>query len=234
MNQQVLGHSRLQRRRAPRPDVLGDHPSRRSARTPRLRCASCSPGPSRSTRSRSATCARTARAVWSLTTVTLLKDAAGQPQRFIGVIEDITRAQARRSGAARGDPHPRAAQRDRARSLASKLDLQALVQAVTDAATQLSGAQFGAFFYNTTDENGDAFLLYTLSGAPREAFEKFGQPRATRAVRPDLSRRSADPLRRRAERIRATARWRRITACRQGICRCAAIWPCRCGRAPAR
>jgi signal transduction histidine kinase/ActR/RegA family two-component response regulator len=43
----------------------------------------------------------------------------------------------------------------------------------------LSGAQFGAFFYNTTDENGDAFLLSTLSGAPREAFETFGNPRTT-------------------------------------------------------
>jgi PAS domain S-box-containing protein len=64
-------------------------------------------------------------------------------------------------------------------SLASKLDLQSLVQAATDAATQLSGAKFGAFFYNTTDERGDAFMLYTLSGAPREAFDKFGYPRAT-------------------------------------------------------
>jgi signal transduction histidine kinase/ActR/RegA family two-component response regulator len=64
-------------------------------------------------------------------------------------------------------------------TLASNLGLQTLVQAVTDAATQLSGAKFGAFFYNTTDESGDAFMLYTLSGAPREAFEKFGQPRAT-------------------------------------------------------
>ena len=34
-------------------------------------------------------------------------------------------------------------------------------------------------FTTSTDENGDAFLLYTLSGAPREAFEKFGKPRAT-------------------------------------------------------
>ena len=68
-------------------------------------------------------------------------------------------------------------------TLSSKLDLQALVQAVTDAATELSGAQFGAFFYNTTDENGDAFMLYTLSGAPREAFDGFGQPRATAALR---------------------------------------------------
>ena len=65
------------------------------------------------------------------------------------------------------------------RSLASNLDLQSLVQEVTDAATLLTGAQFGAFFYNVTDDDGEAFRLYTLSGAPREAFEKFGQPRAT-------------------------------------------------------
>ena len=63
--------------------------------------------------------------------------------------------------------------------LASTLDLRAVVQAVTDAATELSGAEFGSFFYNTTDENGDAFLLYTLSGAPPEAFAGFGKPRAT-------------------------------------------------------
>src|SRR4030095_16303058 len=54
-----------------------------------------------------------------------------------------------------------------------------LLQAVTDIGTQLAGAEFGAFFFNTTDENGDAFQLYTLSGAPREAFEGFGRPRAT-------------------------------------------------------
>ena len=63
--------------------------------------------------------------------------------------------------------------------LASKLDLQALLQAVTDAATELSGARVGAFFYNTTNVDGDAFLLFTISGTPRDAFERFGQPRAT-------------------------------------------------------
>ncbi|MDF3035315.1 MAG: two-component hybrid sensor and regulator [Paucimonas sp.] len=63
--------------------------------------------------------------------------------------------------------------------LASQLDLQSLLQSVTDAATRLSGAQFGAFFYNSVNEDGEAFLLYTLSGAPREAFERFGHPRAT-------------------------------------------------------
>lgn len=64
-------------------------------------------------------------------------------------------------------------------ALASKLDLQKLVQSITDSATQLSGAKFGAFFYKTVDEIGEAHMLYTLSGAPREAFDQFGHPRAT-------------------------------------------------------
>jgi PAS domain S-box-containing protein len=64
-------------------------------------------------------------------------------------------------------------------SLAAQLDLQTLVQTMTDSATQLSGAAFGAFFYNVSDQDGKSFLLYTLSGAPREAFERFGMPRNT-------------------------------------------------------
>ncbi len=64
-------------------------------------------------------------------------------------------------------------------NFASTLNLQELVQAITDAGTKLSGAEFGAFFYTSHDENGDALQLFTLSGAPREAFAKFGHPRAT-------------------------------------------------------
>jgi signal transduction histidine kinase/ActR/RegA family two-component response regulator len=60
-------------------------------------------------------------------------------------------------------------------ALASKLELQDLVQTVTDAATELTGAQFGAFFYTVSDSKGEAFTLYALSGATREAFEDFGQ-----------------------------------------------------------
>lgn len=63
--------------------------------------------------------------------------------------------------------------------LASKLDVEEVLQAVTDAATAIVGARFGAFFYNSIDEHGESFVLYTLSGAPREAIAKFGQPRAT-------------------------------------------------------
>jgi signal transduction histidine kinase/CheY-like chemotaxis protein len=65
------------------------------------------------------------------------------------------------------------------RTLASNLDIKSLVQAATDAATKVIGAEFGAFFYNVADPSGDAYMLYTLAGAPREAFAQFGQPRAT-------------------------------------------------------
>jgi signal transduction histidine kinase len=69
-------------------------------------------------------------------------------------------------------------------ALASELDLEKIVQTVTDAATNLTGAQFGAFFYNVVDNQGEKLMLYTLSGAPREAFENFGHPRPTPVFAP--------------------------------------------------
>jgi PAS domain S-box-containing protein len=64
--------------------------------------------------------------------------------------------------------------------VAASLDRETIVQTVTDAATDLTGAEFGAFFYNARDEeSGDAYMLYTLSGAPKEAFSKFPHPRPT-------------------------------------------------------
>jgi PAS domain S-box-containing protein len=71
-----------------------------------------------------------------------------------------------------------------ARTLSSDLDLERIVQTVTDRATELTGAKFGAFFYNVTHRGGESYLLYTLSGAPREAFENFGLPRATPVFEP--------------------------------------------------
>jgi PAS domain S-box-containing protein len=70
------------------------------------------------------------------------------------------------------------------RSLGSTLDLKELIQRTTDAATTLTGAQFGAFFYNVTDAAGEAYMLYTLSGAPPEAFKDFPMPRPTGTFAP--------------------------------------------------
>ena len=114
--------------------------------------------------------------VWCLATVTLLKDAAGRAERFIGVIEDITRRKSVEA-ALREETRILELLNETGKTLASKLDLRDLVQMVTDAATDLSGAQFGAFFSNTTDEKGDALLLYAMSGAPRADFEQPGKPR---------------------------------------------------------
>ncbi|HLZ88161.1 MAG TPA: PAS domain S-box protein [Puia sp.] len=63
--------------------------------------------------------------------------------------------------------------------ISAQLDLQTLLQKVTDIVTQLAGAEYGAFFYNRVDAAGEVYMLHTLSGAPREAFERLGMPRNT-------------------------------------------------------
>ena len=78
-------------------------------------------------------------------------------------------------------------------AIGAELDLERLVQIVTDAGVELSGAQFGAFFYNVTRDDGEAYTLYTLSGAPREAFAKFPMPRNTQIFEPTF--RGVGPVR---------------------------------------
>lgn len=73
-------------------------------------------------------------------------------------------------------------------SVAAELDPEKVVQTVTDEATALTGADFGAFFYNVTNAAGESYLLYTLAGAPREAFSRFPMPRNTAIFAPDLRR----------------------------------------------
>jgi PAS domain S-box-containing protein len=72
-------------------------------------------------------------------------------------------------------------------ALAAEHNLERLVQIVTDAGVKLTGAEFGAFFYNVTGDAGESYLLYTLSGAPREAFEGFPMPRNTAVFAPTFN-----------------------------------------------
>ena len=69
-------------------------------------------------------------------------------------------------------------------AIAAELDLDRLVQGVTDAAVELTGAKFGAFFYNVINDAGEAYTLYTISGVPREAFADFPMPRNTAVFEP--------------------------------------------------
>jgi PAS domain S-box-containing protein len=72
-------------------------------------------------------------------------------------------------------------------ALSKETDLHKLVQIVTDAGVELSGAEFGAFFYNLINDAGESYTLYTLSGAPMEAFSKFPMPRNTEVFAPTFS-----------------------------------------------
>jgi PAS domain S-box-containing protein len=64
--------------------------------------------------------------------------------------------------------------------LASTLDRDAIVQKVTDVASELTRAEFGAFFYNGVDPiSGESFMLYTLSGPSKEGAAQSPHPRVT-------------------------------------------------------
>jgi signal transduction histidine kinase len=113
--------------------------------------------------------------------------ASGEPIRFDGVTVDVT-AQKRVAEALQ---HAEQVQREEAQlvdtvqrigsALAAEFDV---VQTVTDETTRLTGAQFGAFFYNVVNEKGEAYTLYTISGVPREHFSQFPMPRNTKVFDP--------------------------------------------------
>ena len=72
-------------------------------------------------------------------------------------------------------------------AVAAERDLGRVVQLIPDAGVELTSAEFGAFFYNLLDQSGESYMLYTLSGAPIEAFSKFPMPRNTEVFAPTFS-----------------------------------------------
>ncbi len=107
-------------------------------------------------------------------------------KRMVGVVIDITEAKAaedviRESRAALEVIGEASA------AISGDLDLERLVQKITDASVAVTGAEFGAFFYNVVDKAGERYTLYTLSGVPREAFAKFPMPRNTAIFEPTFS-----------------------------------------------
>jgi PAS domain S-box-containing protein len=107
-----------------------------------------------------------------------VRDERGEMIRIVGLAEDITERKAAEKALREQTEAVETVNRV-GQMLAGELDLHNLVQAVTDAATELTGAHFGSFFYNVLDEQGASYMLYTLSGVPREAFAHFPMPRAT-------------------------------------------------------
>jgi PAS domain S-box-containing protein len=128
-------------------------------------------------------CHKTGRSIDISLTITPLRDTGGRIIGAVKIAHDITaRRQAERN--AEEEARTLASLNRVGQDVAAQIDLGRIVQMVTDAATEVSGAQFGAFFYNTTTQGQDAYWLYALSGAPREAFSQFPHPRATELFGP--------------------------------------------------
>ena len=72
-------------------------------------------------------------------------------------------------------------------ALASELDVERVVQMVTDAGVELTGAAFCAFFYNNVAAAGETRALYTLSGVKHAHFEQFPMPRKTEIFAPTFN-----------------------------------------------
>ncbi|HEX7281363.1 MAG TPA: PAS domain S-box protein, partial [Vicinamibacterales bacterium] len=117
-------------------------------------------------------------------TVSPIKDEAGNIIGASKIARDVT-DRTRLEAAAREHASNTQKLSDVGAVVASTLDRESIVQKVTDTATELTRAEFGAFFYNVRDQRtGDAYMLYALSGAPRDAFASFPHPRATAVFAP--------------------------------------------------
>jgi len=115
-----------------------------------------------------------------------IHDADGQPLGAVLTMHDDTeRVQTER--ALRDETQALETLNRVGATVASELDLERIVQTVTDAGVELIGARMGAFFYNTTNEAGESMMLYTLSGVDRHAFDRYPMPRASLLFRPTLS-----------------------------------------------
>ena len=117
-------------------------------------------------------------------TVSPIRNAGGEIVGASKIARDVTdRARLQQLASEQARDHERLG--EVGAIVASTLDREMIVQKVTDIATELTRAAFGAFFYNVTDpKSGDAYRLHTLSGAPREAFATFPHPRATAVFAP--------------------------------------------------
>ncbi|MBV8860024.1 MAG: PAS domain S-box protein [Acidobacteria bacterium] len=102
----------------------------------------------------------------------------GRVLGMLGVVQDIDERKTTEE-ALRDQTEALAVINELGQVISAELDLHRMVQAVTDAATELTSARFGSFFYNVLNEEGASYMLYTLSGVPREAFAHFPMPRAT-------------------------------------------------------
>src|ERR1700712_1859292 len=124
--------------------------------------------------------------IWAIGEMAPILDGDGPPAGFVKIVRDRTDWK-RAEEALHEETRALTILQRAGSALNREPDLGRLVQAVTDAGVELSGAEFGAFFYNLENDAGESYTLYTLSGAPRSAFEKFPMPRNTAIFAPTFN-----------------------------------------------
>ncbi|MES2758943.1 MAG: ATP-binding protein [Pseudomonadota bacterium] len=122
---------------------------------------------------------------WFLTRVNAVRDRIGHVVRWFGTSTDVDQVK-RVQQALRDESNVLELLNSTGSALARQRDLRSLLQTVSDAATGISGARFGAFVYNGTDSAGEPFTLHALSGAASDAFARLGQAGAGAAIAPIL------------------------------------------------
>jgi PAS domain S-box-containing protein len=123
---------------------------------------------------------------WAVGEMSPIVDPEGAHIGFVKVLRDRT-AQQQAQETLREERRALEVMNRAGSALAAETDTERLLQIVTDAGVELCGAQFGAFFYNVPDDVGGSYMLYRLSGAPREAFAGFPMPRNTAVFSPTFS-----------------------------------------------
>ena len=121
--------------------------------------------------------------LWAVGEMSPIRDAGGGHIGYVKVVRDRTQ-QRDAEQALREETRALEILNRTGSALAAETDLRQLVQIITDAGVELTGAEFGAFFYNVLEPSGESLTLYTLSGVPREEFHRFPMPRNTAVFGP--------------------------------------------------
>jgi len=102
-----------------------------------------------------------------LTRINPILDLTGKIVRWVGINTDVD--------AQRREGRILESLSEVGKTISANLDVESVVQAVTNAATELSGAQFGAFLNNGSESNEPSVLFITTGDTP-ESFAKILTP----------------------------------------------------------